>query len=60
LPFIKSIGKVRSAVEHAVAKVKTWRILSCEGGRYRCPIDKFQSMLAAIAGLYFFTLYGNE
>jgi hypothetical protein len=45
-----------------VAKVKTWRMLSCEGGRCRCPIDKFESesMLAAVVGLYFFALYGNE
>jgi hypothetical protein len=60
--FSTTFSKARSAVEHAVAKVKTWRILSCEGGRCRCPIDKFESesMLVAVAGLYFFALYGNE
>ena len=34
-----------------MAKVKTWRMLSREGGRYRCPIGKFESMLAAVTGL---------
>jgi len=33
-----ALSKIRSAVEHAVAKVKCWRMLSEEGGRYRCPI----------------------
>jgi hypothetical protein len=58
--FNTTFSKARSAVEHAVAKVKTWRMLSREGGRYRCPIDKFESMLAAVSGLFFFALYGNE
>ena len=46
--------------KHAVAKVKCWRMLSEEGGRYRCPIDKYESMLAAVTGLYFFALYSND
>jgi hypothetical protein len=29
-------------------------MLSREGGRYRCPIDKFERMLAAVTGLFFF------
>jgi hypothetical protein len=58
--FNSTFSKARSAVEHAVAKVKTWRMLSREGGRYRCPIDKFESMLAAVSGLFFFAQYGNE
>jgi hypothetical protein len=58
--FNSAFSKARSAVEHAVAKVKTWRMLSREGGRYRCPIDKFESMLAAVSGLFFFAQYGNE
>ena len=53
--FNTIISKIRAAVEHAVAKVKTWRMLSREGGRYRCPIDKFESMLAAVTGLFFVT-----
>jgi hypothetical protein len=57
--FNDAYSKIRSAVEHAVAKVKTWRMLSEEGGRYRCPIDKYPSMLAAVTGLYFFAEYGN-
>jgi hypothetical protein len=35
-------------------------MLSEEGGRYRCPIDKYESMLAAVTGLYFFALYSND
>ena len=34
-----------------VAHVKSWRILSEEGGRYRAPIEKFPEVLAAITGL---------
>ena len=48
--FNTIFSKIRAAVEHAVAKVKTWRMLSREGGRYRCPIGKFESMLAAVTG----------
>ena len=58
--FNTKFSKIRSAVEHAVAKVKCWRMLSEEGGRYRCPIDKYESMLAAVTGLYFFALYSND
>jgi hypothetical protein len=29
-------------------------MLSEEGGRYRAPIEKYQSMLQAVIGLYFF------
>jgi len=55
--FNTDFSKARSAVEHAVAKVKNWRMLSREGGRYRCPIEKFDSMLAAVTGLLFFAKY---
>ena len=58
--FNASFSKIRSAVEHAVAKVKCWRMLSEEGGRYRCPIGKYESMLTAVTGLYFFALYSND
>jgi hypothetical protein len=58
--FNTDFSKARSAVEHAVAKVKTWRMLSREGGRYRCPIEKFDSMLAAVTGLLFFAKYCIE
>ena len=47
-------GKIRAAVEHAIPHLKTWRMLSEEGGRYRAPIRKYQSMLKAVIGLYFF------
>ena len=29
-------------------------------GRYRCPIDKFENMLAAVTGLFFFAEYSND
>jgi hypothetical protein len=35
-------------------------MLSREGGRYRCPIDKFEGMLAAVTGLFFFAEYSND
>lgn len=58
--FNAELSKIRSAVEHAIAKVKCWRMLSEEGGRYRCPLDKYESMLAAVTGLFFFTQYDNS
>jgi hypothetical protein len=58
--FNADYSKIRAAVERAVAKVKTWRMLSEEGGRYRCPIAKFESMLAAVTGLLFFLKYNND
>ena len=58
--FNAIFSKIRAAVEHAVAKVKTWRMLSREGGRYRCPIGKFESMLAAVTGLFFFAEYSTD
>jgi len=35
-------------------------MLSEEGGRYRCPISKYESMLTAITGLLFFAQYTND
>lgn len=58
--FNAAYSKIRAVVEHAVAKVKRWRMLSEEGGRYRCPIEKYESMLAAVAGLHFFLEYFND
>jgi hypothetical protein len=58
--FNAAYSKIRAVVEHAVAKVKTWRMLSEEGGRYRCPISKYESMLGAVTGLYFFTEYSSD
>jgi DDE superfamily endonuclease len=45
------LSSVRAAVERAVAHVKSWRILSEEGGRYRAPLEKFPEVLAAVTGL---------
>ncbi|MPZ00273.1 MAG: hypothetical protein GEU97_20265 [Actinophytocola sp.] len=53
--FNTQLSTIRAAVEHAIAHLKTWRMLSEEGGRYRCPIHKYSSMLKAITGLFFFT-----
>jgi hypothetical protein len=58
IEFNTAFSKLRAAVEHAIAHLKTWRMLSEEGGRYRAPIDKYPSMLKAITGLYFFSIYG--
>ena len=55
--FNTQLSKIRAAVEHAIAHLKTWRMLSEEGGRYRPPISKYASMLKAVIGLYFFSTY---
>jgi hypothetical protein len=47
----KLLSGVRAAMERAVAHVKSWRILSEEGGRYRAPLEKFPEALAAVTGL---------
>jgi hypothetical protein len=46
-----------AAVERAVAHLKTWRMLSEEGGRFRPPLAKFDSVLKAIIGLFFLSNY---
>jgi hypothetical protein len=55
--FNTQLSKIRAAVEHAIAHLKTWRMLSEEGGRYRPPIHKYASTLQAIIGLFFFSTY---
>ena len=57
--FNKELSGIRAAAERAVASVKTWRMLSEEGGRYRGPISKYGEMLAAVTGLFFFSNYYN-
>jgi DDE superfamily endonuclease len=57
--FNKELSGIRAAAERAVASVKTWRMLSGEGGRYRTPISKYRGMLAAVTGLFFFGNYYN-
>ncbi|MHB8188561.1 MAG: transposase family protein [Dermatophilaceae bacterium] len=51
------LSKLRAPVEHAIAHLKTWRMLSEEGGRYRPPITKYATMLKAVTGLFFFSSY---
>lgn len=55
--FNTQLSRIRAAVEHAIAHLKTWRMLSEEGGRYRPPIKKYSSMLKAVTGLFFFSTY---
>ena len=55
--FNTALSKARAAVEHAIAHLKTWRMLSEEGGRYRAPLEKYPSMLKAAIGLFFFAAY---
>ena len=44
-------------MEHAIAHLKTWRMLSEEGGRYRGPLGKYPEVVKAIVGLFFFAAY---
>ena len=55
--FNKDLSAIRAAVERAVAHLKTWRMLSEEGGRFRPPLAKFETTLTAIIGLFFFSNY---
>ena len=55
--FNTAFSKLRAANERAVAHVKTWRMLSEEGGRFRAPIEKFEETLQAITGLIFFKAF---
>lgn len=55
--FNKDLSAVRAAIERAVAHLKTWRMLSEEGGRYRPPVSKYAEMLRAVTGLFFFSNY---
>ena len=55
--FNTAFSKIRAAVEHAIAHLKTWRMLSEEGGRYRAPLEKYPSMIKAVIGLFFFAAY---
>lgn len=55
--FNAELSKIRAAVERAVAHLKTWRMLSEEGGRFRAPIHRFEETLQAIIGLMFFKAF---
>lgn len=55
--FNTHLSRIRAPAEHAIAHLKTWRMLSEEGGRYRPPIKKYPSMLKAVIGLFFFSTY---
>jgi len=55
--FNKDLSVIRAAIERAVAHLKTWRMLSEEGGRYRAPVSKYTEMLRAVIGLFFLSNY---
>jgi hypothetical protein len=55
--FNASLSAIRAAIERANAHLKTWRMLSEEGGRYRPPISKYSEMLKAVTRLFFFSNY---
>ncbi|MGH9208550.1 MAG: transposase family protein [Acidimicrobiales bacterium] len=55
--FNHDLSAIRAAIERANAHLKTWRMLSREGGRYRPPISKYGEMLKAVTGLFFFSNY---
>ena len=55
--FNTSLSKIRASGDHGIAHLKTWRMLSEEGGRYRAPLEKYPSMLKAVIGLFFFAAY---
>jgi hypothetical protein len=57
IEFNTGLSKIRAAVEHAIAHLKIWRMLSEEGGRYRAPLEKYPSMIRAVIGLFFFAAY---
>ena len=59
--FNTIFSKIRATVEHAVRKVKTWRMLSRKAADIRRPIGKFENMLAAVTGRsIFFAEYSND
>lgn len=55
--FNTAFSRIRAAIERAIAHLKTWRMLSEEGGRFRAPIHKFEETLQAIVGLMFFRAF---
>ena len=57
IEFNTALSEMRAAVEHAIAHLKTWRMLSEEGGRYRAPLSKYPEAVKAIVGLFFFAAY---
>jgi hypothetical protein len=55
--FNAAFSRIRAAIERAISHLKTWRMLSEEGGRFRAPIDKFEETLQTIVGLMFFKAF---
>jgi hypothetical protein len=57
MEFNAAFSRIRAAIERAISHLKTWRMLSEEGGRFRAPIHKFEETLQAIVGLMFFKAF---
>ena len=43
--FNAAFSRIRAAIERAIAHLKSWRMLSEEGGRFRAPIHKFEELI---------------
>ena len=46
--FSRLLSKIRVYVEHAIRRVKTWRIM---GGMYRNPLKKYDRINGVVCGL---------
>jgi hypothetical protein len=55
--FSTGLSAIRAAIERASAHLRTWRMISEEGGRYRPPVARYGEMLKAVTGLFFFSNY---
>src|SRR5947199_8658847 len=49
--FNTALSKIRAAVEPAIAHLKTWHMVSKDGGRYRAPIETHQREPKPVTGL---------
>ncbi|MEY9988443.1 hypothetical protein ABIE67_000475 [Streptomyces sp. V4I8] len=50
-PFNQSIGKLRVAVERAIAHLKDWKVLAT---RYRGPLTRFPLVAKTVTALAFY------
>ncbi|EST18958.1 hypothetical protein M878_44385 [Streptomyces roseochromogenus subsp. oscitans DS 12.976] len=49
--FNRSFGKLRAAVERAIAHLKDWKILAT---RYRGPLTRFPAIARTVTALAFY------
>lgn len=52
----KALSKVRAHVEHAISRLKNWKII---GGRYRAPLEKYASVVATVFALHCYKFDGT-